>query len=41
MENRLVEEAVVAKKSVEVAAEEVERVMLLKMCAPVQVGEKV
>lgn len=34
-------EAVVAKKLVVVAAVVVERVMLLKMCAPVQVGENV
>ena len=37
---KLVEEAVVAKKLVEVAEVEVERVMLLKMWAPVQVGLK-
>lgn len=32
---------VAVKRLVEVALVEVERVMLLKMCAPVQVGEKV
>ncbi len=37
---RLVVEALVAKRLVVVAEVEVERVMLLKMCAPAQVGEK-
>lgn len=38
---RLVEEAVVEKRLVVVAWVVVLRVMLLKICAPVQVGEKV
>ena len=37
---RLVVEALVEEKFVVVAWVVVERVMLLKMCAPVQVGEK-